>query len=107
MIISGSKCLPLKIASRFRRIRGTAYQTITPDSQHIRAISEWVNGYFHDAPEPISTWVSEARKSTRGALKRSAEAFFRRWGPDPEAALTILTSKNRLWDPFESNRVAF
>lgn len=79
---------------------------IVVEEQH-RAISDWVNGYFRNAPEPISTWVAEARQSTRGALKRTAEAFFRRWGPDLEAALAILTSKNRLWDLFESDRGAF
>src|SRR5262249_34921143 len=71
------------------------------------AVEAWVNGYFSEAPEPLSTYIAQARQSTQSALGRIAEFFLRRWGNDGEAALRCLQSTNRLQDLFGRDEIMF
>jgi hypothetical protein len=71
------------------------------------AIEAWVDGYYREAPEPLSTYIATARQSTECALGRIAESFIRRWGKDGDACLSCLRGKNRLQELFGQNQIMF
>ena len=75
--------------------------------QEHEAVEAWVDAYYRQAPEPLSTYIAQTHQSTQSQLGRIGEYFLRRWGNDGEAALSCLQSPNRLRDLFGRNQKLF
>jgi hypothetical protein len=71
------------------------------------AVEAWIDAYYRQAPEPLSTYIEQTRQSTQSALQRIAECFLKRWGNDSEKALRCLQTTNRLRDLFGRNQNMF
>src|SRR5205823_4704715 len=75
--------------------------------QEREAVEAWVEAYYGQAPEPLSTYIAQTHQSTQSALGRITEYFLRRWGNDGETALYCLQNANRLRHLFGRDQKLF